>query len=49
MCSEQHKFPHIPGAALKGLDARDVDILIGLNMTDIMPTGGMVTDKVGGI
>ena len=49
MSSEQHKFPHIPGTAFKGLDARDVDILIGLNMTEIMPTGGMGADKVGGI
>ena len=49
LSSEQYKFPHIPGSVFKGLDAREVDILIGLNMTEIMPTGGLGSDRVGGM
>ena len=49
LSSEQHKFPHIPGSAFHGLEAKEVDILIGLNLTELMPTGGIGPDKVGGI
>ena len=45
----QSKFPHVPAAALKSLEAKEVDILIGLNMAEIMPSGGLGCDRVGGM
>ena len=45
----QSKFPHVPAAALESLEAKEVDILIGLNMAEIMPSGGLGCDRVGGM
>ena len=42
-------FPHVPKEAFKALIEKEVDILIGLNMTPIMPEGGSGVDKVGGV
>ena len=35
----QSKFSHVPAAALESLEAKEVDILIGLNMAEIMRSG----------
>ena len=43
------KFPHVPAGAFNSLEAKEVDILIGLNMTEIMPSGGLGPDRVGGV
>ena len=45
----QSDFPHVPGAAFSPMEVKEVDILIGLNMTAIMPSGGLGVDKVGGV
>merc|ERR1711888_226387 len=42
-------FPHIPAAAFEALESKEVDVLIGLNMMEIQPAGGMGVDKVGGV
>ena len=42
-------FPHVPKAAFKGMVEKEVDILVGLNMSHIMPEGGSGVDKSGGI
>ena len=49
MSSLQSKFPHIPATAFSPLASQEVDILIGLNMSEIMPSGGQGIDKVGGV
>ena len=49
LSSLQSKFPHVPGTTLKPLDTREVDILMGLNMSAIMPAGGLGVDRVGGM
>ena len=40
-------FPHVPAKAFKALRKKEVDILIGLNMNQLQPAGGMGSDKVG--
>ena len=42
-------FPHVPKEAFKAMVDREVDILIGLNMTHIMPEGGAGVDKSEGV
>ena len=42
-------FPHIPEDAFKALETKDVDVLIGLNMMELQPSGGMGVDRVGGM
>ena len=42
-------FPHIPDAAFTALESKEVDVLIGLNMMEIQPAGGMGVDRVGGV
>ena len=42
-------FPHVPEAAFAGMAAKEVDILVGLNMNEIQPHGGVGVDKVGGL
>ena len=42
-------FPHIPEEAFKALETREVDVLIGLNMMELQPAGGIGVDKVGGL
>ena len=49
MSSLQSKFPHVPGTVFHPLVTREVDILVGLNMTAIMLAGGTGVDKVGGM
>ena len=49
MTGLQSKFPHVPAEALGSLEAKEVDILIGLNMAEIMPSGGLGRDRVGGM
>ena len=44
----RHLFPHVPSEAFLSLPERDVDILIGLNMNELQPAGGLGDDKVGG-
>ena len=45
----RHHFPHIPDAAFLPLEEKEVDILIGLNMMELQPSGGLGVDKVGGM
>ena len=45
----QHLFPHIPAAAFNELAAKQVDVLIGLNMNELHPAGGLGVDRVGGL
>ena len=49
MSSLKLKFPHVPSSAFEPLAEQEVDILIGLNMADIMPSGGLGKNKVGGV
>ena len=42
-------FPHVPSAAFKAMEEKEVDILIGLNMNEIFPEGGTGVDKQAGI
>ena len=42
-------FPHIPKAAFDPLPEKEVDILIGLNMMELHPYGGLGIDRVGGV
>ena len=42
-------FPHIPDAAFHALATKDVDVLIGFNMNEMQPAGGIGMDKVGGM
>ena len=49
LSSLQSKFPHVPGTAFHPLETREVDILMGLNMSAIMPAGGLGVDRVGGM
>ena len=49
MSAMQALFPHVPMAAFRAMQAQEVDILIGLNMSPIMPEGGSGIDKVGGM
>ena len=42
-------FPHIPAAAFEALAPGKVDVLIGLNMNELQPVGGLGVDRVGGI
>ena len=42
-------FPHVPRETFKPMVDREVDILIGLNMTHIMPEGGSGVDKSEGV
>ena len=45
----RHLFPHLPEAAFAALPSKEVDILIGLNMNQLQPAGGLGDDKVGGL
>ena len=49
MSSLKLKFPHVPSSAFEPLAEQEVDILIGLNMADIMPSGGLGKNKVSGV
>ena len=49
MSSLKLKFPHVPSSVFEPLAEQEVDILIGLNMADIMPSGGLGKNKVGGV
>ena len=49
LSSLQSQFPHVPGTAFDPMETREVDILMGLNMSDIMPAGGLGVDRVGGM
>ena len=42
-------FPHLPSEAFKALQTKEVDVLIGLNMNELQPSGGTGIDKVGGL
>ena len=42
-------FPHIPEEAFKALETKEVDVLIGLNMMELQPAGGLGVDRVGGV
>ena len=42
-------FPQVPRSTFKALQEREVDILIGLNMSHLMPSGGSGVDQCGGI
>ena len=42
-------FPHIPAIAFQSLPTKEVDILIGLNMMELQPSGGLGVDRVGGM
>ena len=42
-------FPQVPRGAFQAMVDKEVDILIGLNMSHIMPEGGTGVDKSGGI
>ena len=42
-------FPHLPNAAFNSLASKQVDVLIGLNMSELAPTGSLGTDRVGGL
>ena len=41
-------FPHIPAAAFAALVIKEVDVLIGLNMNELQPAGGVGVDRVVG-
>ena len=45
----RHLFPHLPDSAFQALSKREVDVLIGLNMNELQPGGGVGPDKVGGL
>ena len=45
----RHLFPHIPEAVFYPLVAKEVDLLIGLNMMELQPSGGLGIDRVGGL
>ena len=45
----RHLFPHIPEAAFNPLVTKEVDLLIGLNMMELQPSGGLGIDRVGGM
>ena len=47
MSSLQSRFPHIPATAFSPLALQEVVILIGLNMSEIMPSGGQALTKLG--
>jgi hypothetical protein len=42
-------FPHIPAEAFAALVTKEVDVLIGLNMNELQPAGGVGVDRVGGL
>ena len=42
-------FPHVPSAAFKAMEEKEVDILIGLNMSEIFLEGGTGVNKKAGI
>ena len=42
-------FPHVPSDAFAALPTKEVDVLIGLNMNELQPAGGIGTDRVGGL
>ena len=42
-------FPHIPQEAFAALENKEVDVLIGLNMMELQPAGGLGMDRVGGL
>ena len=42
-------FPHIPDSAFAALANKEVDVLIGLNMNELQPAGGIGVDRVGGL
>ena len=42
-------FPHIPDQAFSPLPAAEVDVLIGINMNELQPAGGLGNDRVGGL
>ena len=42
-------FPHIPAEAFEALASKEVDVLIGLNMNELQPAGGLGVDRVGGL
>ena len=45
----QKIFPHIPASAFEALATNEVDVLIGLNMNELQPAGGVGVDRVGGL
>ena len=45
----RHLFPHIPDQAFSPLATQEVDVLIGLNMNELQPVGGLGNDRVGGL
>ena len=45
----RHLFPHIPDQAFSPLATKEVDVLIGLNMNELQPAGGLGNDRVGGL
>ena len=42
-------FPHVPDEAFKPLPVKEVDVLIGLNVNELQPAGGIGSDRVGGL
>ena len=42
-------FPHIPQEAFAAMENKEVDVLIGLNMMELQPAGGLGMDRVGGL
>ena len=49
LSSIRKMFPHIPEEAFMELEPKEVDVLIGLNMMELQPAGGLGMDKVGGL
>ena len=49
LTSIKQLFPHIPDQAFSPLPAAEVDVLIGLNMNELQPAGGLGNDRVGGL
>ena len=45
----RHLFPHVPADAFMSLPSKEVDVLIGLNMNELQPAGGLGTDRVKGL
>ena len=42
-------FPHVPAGVFKAMREKEVDVLIGLNMNNIFPSGGSGVDNKDGI
>ena len=49
MAALEATFPHVPREAFKAMAEAEVDILVGLNMSQIFPVGGDGVDRRGGV